>query len=112
MKQILRGLRYLHANRIIHRDIKGANVLINENGVVKLADFGLARVIHPGHKLSYTIRVVTLWFRAPEILLGYKNYSSKVDVWSVGCLFYELFYGKTMFQGDNEKRQLDLIFKT
>lgn len=84
MKQILKGVMYLHKNNVIHRDIKGANILLNEDGIVKLADFGLARVIHPHHVLNYTNKVVTLWYRAPEILLGYKNYDHKVDMWSVG----------------------------
>lgn len=112
MKQVLKGVMYLHSNKIIHRDIKGANILINEHGIVKLADFGLARTIYPGHVMNYTIKVVTLWYRAPEILLGFKNYSDKVDIWSVGCFFYDLFCRKTMFPGQNEKEQLELIFET
>jgi cyclin-dependent kinase 12/13 len=102
---------YLHDNHIIHRDVKGANILIDKNGIVKLADFGLARVIYPDiRKINYTIKVVTLWYRAPELLLGLKNYSDKVDIWSLGCFFAELFIGKTLFPGDNERRELELIF--
>lgn len=112
MKQVIKAVQYLHTNKIIHRDIKGANILISGEGVVKLADFGLARVIHPGYVMNYTIKVVTLWYRAPEILLGYKNYDDKVDIWSVGCFFFELFFNQVMFKGQNEKEQIMKIFET
>ena len=91
MFQILQGVHYLHAKGVIHRDIKGANILISSEGLVKLADFGLARIFYPGDlKAQYTNRVVTLWYRAPELLLGAKNYSETVDTWSVGCVFAEM----------------------
>lgn len=71
MLQILRGVNYLHSKNIIHRDIKGANILISKDGIVKLADFGLARILYPKNQnMRYTNRVVTLWYRAPELLLG------------------------------------------
>ena len=79
----------MHDRAIIHRDIKGANLLLNNKGELKIADFGLARTFYPGRNEPYTIRVVTLWYRAPEILLGMKNYSSAIDVWSVG---YDSFF--------------------
>lgn len=76
---------------MIHRDIKGANILISSDGHVKLADFGLARIFYPGNEhVHYTNRVVTLWYRAPELLLGARNYSETVDTWSVGCVFAEM----------------------
>jgi serine/threonine protein kinase len=86
LRQILEGLRYLESFNIAHRDLKPSNVLINEFGEVKLADFGLAKKLK---KLS-TVKVVTLWYRAPELILGIRGYSPKVDVWSAGCLAAEL----------------------
>lgn len=88
MKQVLLGLKYLHENKIIHRDIKSANILYNNKGEVKIADFGLARKEIP--KINYTNRVVTLWYRAPELLLGDRKYSTKIDLWSAGCFLAEL----------------------
>ena len=91
MMQILIGVNYLHNKHVIHRDIKGANILISSDGTVKLADFGLARIFYPGNeRVHYTNRVVTLWYRAPELLLGARNYNESVDMWSVGCVFAEL----------------------
>ena len=111
MKQILEGLVYLHDNNIIHRDIKGANILVKDNGVVKLADFGLARIIQPEKNREYTIKVVTMWYRPPELLLGHKKYSKSVDMWSVGVFFVELFTGKPLFNASNELEQLKMIFE-
>lgn len=84
MHQLLLGVQYLHDSGILHRDIKGGNLLFSKNGVLKIADFGLARIFFPGKDYPYTNRVVTLWFRAPELLLGMTNYSSAIDIWSVG----------------------------
>ena len=96
---ILQGLYYLHRHKIIHRDIKGANILISNNGAVKIADFGLARIMTRG---GYTNRVVTLWYRAPELLLGMSEYDAKIDIWAVGCLFAELLCkGAVLFPGNN-----------
>ncbi len=109
MKQILSGLKCIHDEGIMHRDIKGANLLISSKGEIKIADFGLAR-----RKTSkngpYTNRVVTLWYRAPEILLGNPYYTTAVDMWSMGCLFAELLANNPLFPGDTEARQLDCIF--
>ena len=93
---MLQGLNYLHDQNIIHRDIKPANILYNNQGIVKIADFGLARYFNSGLN-NYTNRVVTLWYRAPEILLGSKNYSNKIDIWSMGCFFVELLINKPLF---------------
>lgn len=99
MIQIIKGISYLHSKNVIHRDIKGANILISSEGVVKLADFGLARVYYPNNKhVRYTNKVVTLWYRAPELLLGSNNYSDTVDVWSLGCVFAEMFLGDVLFK--------------
>ena len=100
LSQILFGLKYLHENQIMHRDIKGANILMNNKGMIKLADFGLSRqFIKPksGNYPGMTNRVVTLWYRAPELLLGDTKYGLNIDVWSVGCFMYELFSGKPLF---------------
>lgn len=105
--QILCGVAYCHAHRIIHRDLKPQNLLIDKNGVVKLADFGLARAFGlPVHTLTH--EVVTLWYRAPEILLGQNEYSLPVDIWSIGCIFAEMAQRKPLFAGDSE---IDEIFK-
>ena len=87
--QILNGISYCHAHRVMHRDLKPQNLLIDNKGTVKLADFGLARAFGLPVK-TYTHEVVTLWYRAPEILLGQKQYSTPVDLWSVGCIMTEM----------------------
>lgn len=84
MRQLLEGMAYMHERSIIHRDIKGGNLLLNNKGVLKIADFGLARTFYPGKDIHYTSKVVTLWYRAPELLLGMTTYSAAVDMWSVG----------------------------
>lgn len=110
MYQLLSALAYCHENRIAHRDLKPANILISDNNKVKLADFGLARAFQvPIH--TYTHEVVTLWYRAPEILLGEKHYTAAVDIWSLGCIFAELIRGKVFLKGDSEIGQLFEIFK-
>lgn len=101
--QILNGLNYLHSNWIVHRDLKPSNILVmgegEEQGVVKIGDFGLARIFQaPLRPLSENGVVVTIWYRAPELLLGSKHYTSAVDMWAVGCIFAELLTLKPLFQ--------------
>lgn len=101
MKQLLTGLHYCHINQVLHRDIKGSNLLIDNEGNLKLADFGLARSFSGDHNANLTNRVITLWYRPPELLLGATKYGPAVDMWSVGCIFAELLYGKPILLGKN-----------
>ena len=89
MYQVLCGIAYCHSHRVLHRDLKPQNLLISHDGAIKLADFGLARAFGVPVR-TYTHEVVTLWYRAPEILLGCRYYSTPVDIWSIGCIFSEL----------------------
>ncbi|KAJ5173156.1 Cyclin-dependent kinase 1 [Penicillium capsulatum] len=107
MAQLVEGIRYCHSHRILHRDLKPQNLLINREGNLKLADFGLARAFGVPLR-TYTHEVVTLWYRSPEILLGGRQYSTGVDMWSVGAIFAEMCTRKPLFPGDSE---IDEIFK-
>ncbi|XP_017756794.1 PREDICTED: serine/threonine-protein kinase NLK2 [Eufriesea mexicana] len=107
--QILRGLKYLHSARILHRDIKPGNLLVNSNCVLKICDFGLARVEEPDQNKHMTQEVVTQYYRAPEILMGARHYTAAVDVWSVGCIFGELLRRRILFQAHSPVQQLELI---
>ncbi|KAJ8882395.1 hypothetical protein PR048_014203 [Dryococelus australis] len=107
--QILRGLKYLHSARILHRDIKPGNLLVNSNCVLKICDFGLARVEEPDQAKHMTQEVVTQYYRAPEILMGARHYSAAVDVWSVGCIFGELLGRRILFLASSPVQQLELI---
>ncbi|PNF40964.1 Serine/threonine-protein kinase NLK [Cryptotermes secundus] len=106
--QILRGLKYLHSARILHRDIKPGNLLVNSNCVLKICDFGLARVEEPDQSKHMTQEVVTQYYRAPEILMGARHYSAAVDVWSVGCIFGELLGRRILFQAQSPVQQVVL----
>ncbi|PWZ19040.1 Cyclin-dependent kinase C-2 [Zea mays] len=111
MKQLLTGLHYCHVNQVLHRDIKGSNILIDNEGNLKLADFGLARSFSSDHNGNLTNRVITLWYRPLELLLGSTKYNPAVDMWSVGCIFAELLNGKPILPGKNEPEQLTKIFE-
>lgn len=125
--QLVSGIAFCHAHRIVHRDLKPQNLLIDKEGVLKLADFGLARAfgipvrtythevmcvfflcVH-SHLCAFIEQVVTLWYRAPEILLGSKHYAPAIDIWSIGCIFAELASHTPLFPGDSE---IDQLFRT
>lgn len=108
--QLLKGIAYCHDNKVLHRDLKPQNLLINSRGELKLADFGLARAI--GIPVNtFSNEVVTLWYRAPDVLLGSTNYSTSIDMWSVGCIMAELYIGSPLFPGKDKDDQLIRIFK-
>lgn len=115
LRQILEGLQYMHLNNIIHRDLKTANILVSKEGAVMIADFGLARTLgvepmpkHSPHE--YTNMVVTRWYRAPELLLGDTQYTTAVDVWSMGCILGEMYHREPIFAGDSELDQPYKVF--
>ena len=120
MMQILEGLRYLHDSHILHRDMKAANLLINNQGILQIADFGLARhydepVPQPGRgggeaKRDYTSLVVTRWYRPPELLLQLRRYTTAIDMWGVGCVFGEMFKRKPILSGTSDLNQALIIF--
>ncbi|KAK4792085.1 hypothetical protein SAY86_022520 [Trapa natans] len=111
MRQLLTGLHYCHIYQVLHRDIKGSNLLIDNEGNLKLADFGLARLVAKDQNANLTNRVITLWYRPPELLLGATKYGPAVDMWSVGCIFAELLQGKPILPGKDEPDQLNKIFE-
>lgn len=109
-QQLLQGVHYMHTNKVIHRDLKASNLLINRKGELKIADWGLARSWNSEMK-RLTNKVITLWYRPPELLLGMIDYTTKIDMWSVGCIVAEMFRRSAFLKGRNEAHQLELIFK-
>ncbi|KAF3760209.1 hypothetical protein M406DRAFT_15045, partial [Cryphonectria parasitica EP155] len=120
LQQLLEGLKYLHENKILHRDMKAANLLISNKGILQIADFGLARLYdEPPPKKGcgggdgrrdYTSLVVTRWYRPPELLLHLKKYTTAIDMWGVGCVFGEMLWGKPILAGESDGHQLEIIF--
>ncbi|KAL1090019.1 hypothetical protein V6Z11_D07G060200 [Gossypium hirsutum] len=111
MLQLLEGVKYLHDNWVLHRDLKTSNLLLSNQGELKVCDFGMARQYGSPQK-QYTTKVVTQWYRAPELLLGAKTYSTAVDMWSVGCIMAEMLAKQPLFKGTSEIDQLRKIFDT
>ncbi|KAG0330388.1 negative regulator of the PHO system [Dissophora globulifera] len=110
MYQLLKGVAFCHENRVLHRDLKPQNLLINRKGELKLGDFGLARAF--GIPVNtFSNEVVTLWYRAPDVLLGSKTYSTSIDIWSAGCIMAEMYLGRPLFAGSNNQDELMKIFK-
>lgn len=105
LHQLLHGLVYLHRNWVMHRDLKPANIMVTNKGKVKIGDLGLARLFHKPLQSLFTGDkvVVTIWYRAPELLLGSRHYTPAVDLWAVGCIFAELLSLRPIFKGEEAK---------
>ncbi|KIM85680.1 hypothetical protein PILCRDRAFT_776743 [Piloderma croceum F 1598] len=118
MKQLLEGTEYMHRNHILHRDMKAANLLISNDGSLRIADFGLARAFDPaggrghdrGKERKYTNCVVTRWYRPPELLLGARQYGGEVDIWGIGCVLGEMFMRRPILPGTTDVDQLEKIW--
>ncbi|KAJ2238244.1 serine/threonine protein kinase, CMGC, CDC2/CDK sub [Coemansia sp. RSA 1722] len=111
LRQLLEGTAYLHASRVMHRDMKASNLLLNNEGRLYIADFGLARSFNPDDKKDMTKCVVTRWYRPPELLLGERRYTTAIDMWGIGCIFAEMLVGKPVFQGSTDISQIDHVMR-
>jgi negative regulator of the PHO system len=110
MYQLLKGIDFCHQNRVLHRDLKPQNLLINSKGQLKLGDFGLARAF--GIPVNtFSNEVVTLWYRAPDVLLGSRTYNTSIDIWSAGCIMAEMYTGRPLFPGTTNEDQIIRIFR-
>ncbi|CAI4219489.1 unnamed protein product [Parascedosporium putredinis] len=110
MYQLLKGIDFCHQNRVLHRDLKPQNLLINSKGQLKLGDFGLARAF--GIPVNtFSNEVVTLWYRAPDVLLGSRTYNTSIDIWSAGCIMAEMYTGRPLFPGTTNEDQIVRIFR-
>ncbi|XP_034940337.1 cyclin-dependent kinase 20-like isoform X2 [Chelonus insularis] len=110
-KMLLEGVYFMHKNNVMHRDLKPANLLIDSEGVLKIADFGLARLMYEDSSRPYSHQVATRWYRAPELLYGAKIYTSAIDMWSVGCIFGEMINNSPLFPGETDIEQLAIVLK-
>ncbi|XP_049877737.1 cyclin-dependent kinase 20-like isoform X1 [Pectinophora gossypiella] len=110
-QMLLKGTRYMHAHYVMHRDLKPANLLINHEGILKIADLGLARLYWPDGGRPYSHQVATRWYRAPELLYGARFYTEKVDLWSVGCIIAEMITKQPLFSGESDIEQLAIVLR-
>ncbi|KOC65446.1 Cyclin-dependent kinase 20 [Habropoda laboriosa] len=110
-KMILEGIAYIHRKNIIHRDLKPANLLINGKGILKIADFGLGRLLWKNMAKPYSHQIATRWYRAPELLYGARYYTSAIDMWSIGCILGELLNKSPLFPGETDIEQLAMVLK-
>ncbi|EGI57797.1 PREDICTED: cyclin-dependent kinase 20 [Acromyrmex echinatior] len=111
MKMLLEGIAYVHSKNIMHRDLKPANLLISEKGILKIADFGLSRLMWKDGTKPYSHQVATRWYRAPELLYGARYYTSAIDIWSIGCIFGEMLNTSPLFPGETDIEQLAIVLK-
>lgn len=110
IRSIAEGIFYLHSNDILHRDIKPSNVFIDFNSTIKIGDFGSCKIINPKEKKANTPSVGTKWYKAPEMIMGTKDYSKAIDIWSFGCLFAELILLEPLFPGGTDFEMINFIF--
>ena len=112
MYQLFKSLKYIHSGGLIHRDLKPSNMLLNKDCQMRLADFGLARLLKENKDGEFPLvsdYIATRWYRAPEILLGSQSYSKKVDIWSAGCILAEILLEQVLFAGKSSMNQIELI---